>query len=702
MVRKGHLWLMVISITVTLLFSAVPRAYSQGTGSGFQAFDLGEVVVSADATKVNNIAITNEITADDIKATNSHTVAEALSHAPGVRVTTGAKNQATVSIHGFDQSRILFLIDGVPYYETKFGILDLSSISSDNIAKIEIIKGAPSVLYGANAMGGVVNIITKKPTDKPFTSASFELSENDTYRFSASHGQKIGIFNYWLNYMYEKSNGWDLSNDYEPKAGTLTNRNVYPYRGRDARVTHPVFEDGEVRDNSDYKTQSVGGRFGIERNKDSGYYMTLFYREKDKGVPSNTVSNNVFAPPVFSQFYADRIPDYNEWGIDLDARQRLTDQLMVKGKLFYHNHKDSLYSYEDPTFDDVLAKSHYKDYFVGGSLMAEYQPVSWDTVRLAFNYKKDSHKEIADSYLPYEKYVSYTGSVGLENEFTWIKDLSVIAGISYDWFKVTEARKNVTSTTPGRTYGDYLGQDDAFQPDDDQVNPMIGAHYTFLDKTKVFTSAARKTRFPTLNNLYNNIAYGDPHLKSEVSKNYTVGVSRPFGSFLSTDFSLFWHDIKDRISVTGTGADKHSINVGKVRMVGYEAGVEIYPVEKMILRADYTYIDAEDRTEDRVTNDVTDVPTHNIHLSAQYTLPVIGTRIDLNGSYLSSVFTNVTPGSRNRVGSYFLADAKFTQEFAKYFEVYVAANNLLDEDYEWGDGYPAQGRSFWSGLSVKF
>jgi len=692
--RRFLLYLTVVAMAV-FLFPANSPAVSSVSEAEYQAYDLGDVVVSAEETKVKDIAITNVVTAEDIKATNSHTVAEALSHAPGVRVTTGAKNQATISIHGFDQSRILFMVDGVPYYETKFGILDLNSISTDNIAKIEIIKGAPSVLYGANSMGGVVNIITKKGTEKPFTSASFELSENDTYRASASHGMKKGIFNYWLNYVYEESDGWSLSDDYDPRVGTLTDQR-YP-KGDPRRKTNRIFENGGDRENSDYEAHNLWAKFGIEPSEDSAYYVNFHYRKREKGVPSNTVSNNVFPRPVFSQFYADYIPRYNEWGVDLDGRQRLTSNLVAKGKLFYHYHKDSLYSYEDPTLETVLARSTYKDWMVGGTIMLDYQPVSWDSIRLAVSYQGDSHKEIADEYLPYEKYFSYTGSIGLENEFTRIKNLSIVLGVSYDWFEVTEAKKNVTASN-----GDFIRQDSIYEPDDDTVNPMIGATYTFPDSTRVYASIARKSRFPTLNNLYNLIANGDPHLKSEKSINYSLGVSRTFGSFFKGDLAVFYYDVEDKISRIGSGANRRMVNIGEVEMMGYEVGLEFYPVDDLIIRADLTYNDAEDKSSNRVSKDVTGVPEYVANLSVQYTVPVLGTRIDLNGSYMDSVYSNVSPGSKNELDSYFLWNAKLTQDFGKHFEVYVAANNIFDDDYEWGDGYPAQGRNLWTGVTVKF
>ena len=90
------LWLFMFSIMFFQLFGMNALAETAKPDENFQAYDLGTIVVSAEQDKVKDVAITNVITAEDIKATNSHTVAEALSHAPGVRVTTGAKNQAKI------------------------------------------------------------------------------------------------------------------------------------------------------------------------------------------------------------------------------------------------------------------------------------------------------------------------------------------------------------------------------------------------------------------------------------------------------------------------------------------------------------------------------------------------------------------------------------------------------------------------------
>jgi len=116
--------------------------------------------VTAEADQVDQTSLTVAVTAEQIQPRNAKNVAEVLSAVPGLRVSTGRKNEPTVYVHGFDQTRVQVLIDGVPYYESNYGKLDLAQIPTDNIARIEITKGVASVLSGANALGGTINIIS--------------------------------------------------------------------------------------------------------------------------------------------------------------------------------------------------------------------------------------------------------------------------------------------------------------------------------------------------------------------------------------------------------------------------------------------------------------------------------------------------------------------------------------------------------------
>jgi outer membrane receptor protein involved in Fe transport len=663
----------------------------------FEIYNLGEVVVSAEKARVREVAVVNEITAEDIKATNSKTLAEALFSAPGVRVTTGAKNTPNVSIHGFNQSQLLILIDGVPYYETKYGSLDLNQIPTENIAKIEITKGAASVLYGANGLGGVINVITKKPSDKPYTSASFEMSENDTYRASATHGMKKGIFNYWLNYTYAKSNGYDLSDDFEPRKTAINKK--------PGGTTYRVLQDKGERVNSDYESNNFWVKVGIEPTKDSEYYLNFHYLDRDKAwAPSIESLQYINSKPYFTNFA--RLPEYKDWGVDFDAKQKVTDKVTLKAKLFYHHHNDDLVSYTDETYSTELADSTYKDYILGASFFTDYQPVNWDIVRMAVHYKKDNHQQRDDDYLPFEESESYTGSVGLENEFNLIKNLSVVAGVSYDWFDVDKTETTVFDTIDKSKF-DHMAENTP--TNDHAFNPMVGLTYTFSDATKIFGSVAHKTRFPTLNELYSSAKKGgNPALESEESWNYTLGVSRPISTFAKAGLSLFYYDVADMICKGGPAwTGKLLYNVGEVSLYGVEVNAEVNPLDGLTLRVDYTYEEAENRSDGKVTDDVTYVPRHKVDFAMQYQIPVIKTKLNFDMTYVAKTYSELpTPQSSAtavlEASDYTIFDAKITQPFLKYFEAYMAVRNIFDKNYEPEVGYPAPGRSYWAGLSVKF
>jgi iron complex outermembrane recepter protein len=685
-------WILEITVFLILFVFSLSWAETGQEKKEFEVYNLGEVVVSAENPKVKEIAIVTEVTAEDIKATNSHTVAEALLSAPGIRVTTGAKNTPSVSIHGFAQNRILVLIDGVPYYETKYGSLDLNQIPTENIAKIEITQGAASVLYGANALGGVINIITKKPSEKPYTSVSMEFSENNTQRYSATHGMKTGIFNYWLNYTYGKSDGYNLSGDFQPKATTIIRK--------PGGTSTAVVQGTGKRVNSDYENNDLWAKVGLEPQKDSEYYLNFHYLDRDKAWSPSTDTMTIFTTrPYFSQFA--RLPNYTDWGLDLDAKQKVHDTVTLKAKLFYHNHTDDLVSYLDQTYAYPVATSTYKDYILGGSFFTDFQPAQWDILRFSLHYKKDNHQQRDDTYLPFAQSESYTGSLGIENEFNLVKNFSVVAGISYDWFNVAEADK-----TNLKSNGDFLSMSQNPTPSASQVNPMMGLTYTFSDATKLFGSLAHKSRFPTLDELYSSKG-GNPNLKSETSWNYTLGVSRPFSTYAKAGLALFYYDISDLITRDAPPPISTYVNYGSVQMAGFEVDGEVYPLDGLTLRADYTYEDARNRSAGRVSDNVTYVPVHKMDIEIQYLIPQVKTRINCNMIYVGESFSQLpTPSNPTqatlKMGDYTILKAKVSQPFLKYFEAYVAVNNILDTNYAPEFGYPAPGRSFWLGLSAKF
>ena len=117
---------------------------------------------------------TEVVTREEIERTHARDVAEALANEPGVLLNDiHGKNGTEISLQGFDSDRVLVLLDGRPVSASTGSTVDLTQIGTADVERIELVKGAVSALYGSDAMGGVVNVITRRG-DAP-TGASLTL-----------------------------------------------------------------------------------------------------------------------------------------------------------------------------------------------------------------------------------------------------------------------------------------------------------------------------------------------------------------------------------------------------------------------------------------------------------------------------------------------------------------------------------------------
>jgi vitamin B12 transporter len=167
-----------------------------GTGSIVLAQDAGEpvqlgpVVVTATKTDVPLNDVTSSvmvITEEEIQAKKAKTVLELLRDAPGLDViqSGGPGGTASVSIRGGTPNHTLVLVDGVRVNSPMTGTFDFADLTTDNIERIEIVRGPQSTLYGSDAIGGVVNIITKHGKGAPAFSMSAEAGAYRSFRESA-------------------------------------------------------------------------------------------------------------------------------------------------------------------------------------------------------------------------------------------------------------------------------------------------------------------------------------------------------------------------------------------------------------------------------------------------------------------------------------------------------------------------------------
>ncbi|RKY70305.1 MAG: hypothetical protein DRQ14_09175 [Candidatus Latescibacterota bacterium] len=203
-----------------ILFQLLILIFSQ---QGEARVYLDEVVVTATRTEraIKELPTTAEvITREEIEASNVNSCTDILSTLPGVFVwKTGAFGRADVYIRGIGQRgrRIMVLVDGRPVKMGLFGCTVTHSLPLNNVERIELIRGPLSVLYGSDALGGVINIITRKARKGFETDATLSYGSYDTKKLRLRHGGSFRKFSYYLTGDLRLSDGHLPNSSYNGK-----------------------------------------------------------------------------------------------------------------------------------------------------------------------------------------------------------------------------------------------------------------------------------------------------------------------------------------------------------------------------------------------------------------------------------------------------------------------------------------------------
>ncbi len=205
-----------------------------GTASADEdANNLEEVVVTATKTaqSIRNIpASVTVINREAIEKSNATTVDQLLTEVPGVyaaRMDVAAPNRiAQTYTRGMSgNGRTLVLIDGVPMNVQFDGQVDWSQLTTRDVERVEVVRGAGSGLYGGNAMGGVINILTRSPKPGVAKNISATYGTNNTGSLAASISGRTGATGYMLSGSKLVSDGYNMWTEAQKMAaGTASNK----------------------------------------------------------------------------------------------------------------------------------------------------------------------------------------------------------------------------------------------------------------------------------------------------------------------------------------------------------------------------------------------------------------------------------------------------------------------------------------------
>ena len=303
-------------------------SYSQSNIDTISNTKLEEVVVTATKTlrQLSTLPMPAKlITKEEIAKSSSTKLSDILDDQPGIFIVPDFGGGNGIQIQGLDSQYTLLLIDGSPIIGRQSGTLDLDRISIGNIEQVEIIKGSSSSLYGTDALGGVVNLITSKAKDSISAEASYKISTFNTNDISVNLG-KISQNGDNLNFYFNSfnSNGYDLNDD-------------------------PILNTVEP-----YKSYTGFLRYNFKKNKWSYFSSVRIYNEnQDFTLNENSYGKNII----------------NELGINTSINYIKNKNYKLIFENYYTNYKNdeefrlNQNSIEESFFNQSLFKSELRSIY---------------------------------------------------------------------------------------------------------------------------------------------------------------------------------------------------------------------------------------------------------------------------------------------------------------------------------------------------
>ncbi len=608
---------------------------------------IDEVVVEGEA--VRDTATVETVTAQAIRDQGARTVAEALELVPGVYMSVGGKGEANFTLRGFSQRETAVLINGIPIAGPYEGTVDLANLPVETIERIEVVKGAASLLYGPNAMGGVVNIITRKGDGTRKGTAMGEWGTGDAGRAGVSFQGGAGKIRYLVAADYHRQDAYPLSGDY------------------DSQSNQP---EGD-RSNSDREGWNAQASAGWDTGEDGRMTVSFNHIEQEKGIPHHE------SDPKAKYW---RFTDWTRSLVDAVWEQSF-GAAEFKAKAYYDLYENSLDSYDDATYSTQDSPkngwtSSYDDDAAGVDLTLRFGRTDDLKWRLGLQMRRDIHRDQADAGEPWVRNEADVFSLPVEGEWRPSQKWALVYGASYDLMKFDTEEAGANEDT-------------------DAVNGQVAALCGLNDALQLRFSAARRTRFAALKELFSSTS-GNPDLKPMTTNAYEVGLDAKASETLLLTAAVFYNDVQDLIDRAGKNDPYMNIDSAELSGVELTARWELHPRATLFMA--YSYLDAKDTSGDEAV-DLAYRPEHKVDLAANVRLPH-AFDIGLTYGYISSQVT--ASDEVPELDSYQLVGLRISKALVQGLELYVNLHNLLDELYYESEGYPLGGRTLSGGLRWAF
>jgi iron complex outermembrane recepter protein len=636
---------------------------------------IPDVVVTATKSRQDVRNVPSSVTVIDratIEKSNAQTVDQLLQGMPGVyaaRMDISSPGRISqVYSRGLPGSgRTLVLVDGVPMNGLYDGQVEWAQLSTRDVERVEVVRGASSGLYGNNAMGGVINIISRAPKEGRETMIDAEGGSMNTKSLAATYSQRSGADAFSVSGRALDSDGYDMWTEASKAAAG-------------ANASHMIATGTEKRNLATRYFHDFGDQFSLDtglnysRDLTTGIYDTPDYTAQEREQYLASVRMRHFADKTESTFLL-----FGRFG---------TQQADTS----------------NTTYTAVASTGDYDDRNVGVNWQTSTEMT--DTQRLTFgaDYSKGS---IENNY----RYVAEPTRINdlkgnMMRSAVFVQDeIRPDAGWVFNLAGRYDSWKTDGSLTDrvGMPQGDYATRRDG------AFSPKAGVVYHVTNDVGVRASAGKAFNLPDMTQLYaatrrgTTTYWGNPELRPETIVSLDTGVDWYWGKAGFLKATIYRNTAKDFIySVRRDATNFDKVNVGGVRTHGVELESSYRGSDSLTLRASYTYNNSIIREYEPnpalVGMRLTNVPDHQASVRADMTFTP-STTVYVTGNYVGKRYGS--DDNTTAYGSYSTYDLGMSQQFGANVSGRLTVTNVGDRVYA-GIGYMAPGRVVSAGITAKF
>jgi len=609
--------------------------------------DLKTIVVSADRITepvMMSASPVSIISDKDISQQSPMFMKNIITEEPSVSKTEAGYfgGQTQVRIRGASPNNTLLLIDHAKVYDPSYydGSFNFAHLSLDNIEQVEVLRGSQSTLYGAGSIGGVINMVSKKPY-APFFTAGFEGGSFGTFNESLNMGGYEKGLHYSFGFSQLNSNGIS-KNDSETVPDTTEND---PYR----RSSLAGKVDYEVTDNL-----TVGGAIRY----------------------------------VFAKYhYDDTAP--------ATRAKRENDELIGKSELFiYSIHVEhepfDFYDYsivyaETNTFRENFDFLDVADDWDSGTVRRfDFQNnlhiFDYDTFTIGYEYLE----EISDGY-------SFSNAGGVNDPS------KVFARNGALYLQNKLHYKDIIGSTMGMRVDNHsqFGTHATYKVDGFYIAPT-GTRVRGVFATGFKAPALYRLNVPA--NPGWQFQGGNPDLNPERSKSYELGIDQYlFGNILKLSATYFQIRFRDLVQYFTDPITRQStyLNVAKAKSLGMEYGISLNLFDdKVTIKANANFLNTKDYSTDR---ELVRVPKDELNININIK-PIPQVNLNANIHQTGVYFNRGTDKIKQRA----LVDLNADFDITKNLILFVKIENLFNKHYQEVRGYGMPGIGAYGGAKAKF